>query len=93
MIAQMVINGILLFELIADMLIAGPIKAYLYHFRVWPETACQLFNIAAVAYYFEYVDDPYYYNRIVKLFELIVFIRMLKLLSLLYEVKVMRIIF
>ena len=46
-----------------------------------------------MSFYFKYSKDPYYYNRIVKLFELIVFIRMLKLLSLLYEVKVMRIIF
>ena len=32
------------------------------------------------------------YNSIVKLFELIIFIRSLKLLTLLYEIKVMRII-
>jgi len=32
------------------------------------------------------------YNSIVKLFELVIFIRTLKLLTLLYEIKVMRII-
>ena len=55
MIAQMVINGILLFEMIADFIIAGPIKAYQYHFRVWPETMCQIINVIATTIYIENV--------------------------------------
>ena len=89
----MVINGFLLFEMIADFIIAGPLKAYIYHFRVWPETLCQILNIVATVIYCENLGDPQTYNNTVKIFELIVFIRMIKLLSLLYEIKVMRIIF
>ena len=93
MIAQIAINGLLLFEMFADFLIAGPIKAYLYHFRVWPETFCQILNIVAIVLYAENYGNQSTYNNTVKIFELIVFIRLLKLLSLLYEVKTMRIIF
>ena len=89
----MVINGFLLFEMIADFIIAGPLKAYIYHFRVWPETLCQILNIVATVIYYKNLGDPQTYNNTVKIFELIVFIRMIKLLSLLYEIKVMRIIF
>lgn len=43
--------------------------------------------------YFSADDDFMNYNYTVKIFEVIVFIRMLKLLTLLYEMKTMRIIF
>ena len=43
--------------------------------------------------YFKANDDLSQYNYTVKIFEVIVFIRMLKLLTLLYEIKIMRIIF
>lgn len=90
---QIAVNFVLLFEMLADFLIAGPVKVYVYHFRVWPETFCQIINIFALVRYFENKDETSTYNQTVKLFEVIVFVRMLKLLSLLYEVKVMRVIF
>ena len=43
--------------------------------------------------YFSADSDFQQYNYTVKIFEVIVFIRMLKLLTLLYEIKVMRVIF
>lgn len=92
-ILELVINYIMLFETICDLMIAGPIKAYRYHFRVWPETMCQLMNIPASVKFFVAGSDFQQYNYTVKLLEVIVFIRMLKLLTLLYEIKTMRIIF
>lgn len=53
---------------------------------------CQLLNVVAVIKFLENLSDTQEYNTIVKLFELIIFVRALKLLTLLYEIKVMRII-
>ena len=89
----MVINLIMLLETIGDMTISGPIKAYQYHFRIWPETLCQLLNVPAAVHFFMAGDDFQNYNYTVKILEVIVFIRMLKLLTLLYEIKTMRVIF
>ena len=46
-----------------------------------------------MVYFFKAGDDFENYNYTVKALEVIVFIRMLKLLTLLYEVKTMRVIF
>jgi len=83
----------MLLEAIGDVAISGPVKAFKYHFRIWPETLCQMLNIPATVWFFMAGDDFQQYNYTVKLFEVIVFIRMLKLLTLLYEVKTMRVIF
>ena len=47
----------------------------------------------AVIRFLRNLSDTQEYNTIVKLFELIIFVRALKLLTLLYEIKVMRVIF
>ena len=40
-IIQMTINLTMLFETLSDIYVqGGPIKAYRYHFRIWPETLC-----------------------------------------------------
>ena len=86
------INVVMLLETIGDIAISGPVKAYRYHFRIWPETFCQCLNIPAAIEYFRSSEDFESYNYTVKIFEVIVFIRMLKLMTLLYEIKTMRII-
>jgi len=48
--------------------------------------------VVAVIKFLNNLSDTQEYNTIVKLFELIIFVRALKLLTLLYEIKVMRII-
>jgi len=48
-------------------------------------------NLLAILYFVQ-PDSEVNYNSIVKLLELVVFIRMIKLLTLLYEIKTMRII-
>ena len=83
----------MLIETIGDISVSGPIKAYQYHFRIWPETLCQLLNIPAMVLYFKADGDFEDYNYTVKIIEVIVFIRMLKLLTLLYEIQTMRVIF
>lgn len=88
----MAINALFLIELFSDIIIHGFFKCYETHFRAWPETLCQLMNLIAVVRFilnFKVIQE---YNSIVKLFELIIFVRSLKLLTLLYEIKVMRII-
>jgi hypothetical protein len=60
---------------------------------MWPETICQLFNFLALYFFVsETKNDSNQLNTIVKLLELVIFMRMLKLLTLLYEIRVMRII-
>ena len=58
---------------------------------MWPETFCQIFNAIAI-YDLAQKDSTKEYNSIVKWLELVIFIRMLKLLTLLYEIKTTRII-
>ena len=45
-------------EMISDMIVSGPLKAYGYHFRIWPETLCQILNIPAIFWYFR-ADEGY----------------------------------
>mmetsp|Transcript_33797 Transcript_33797/g.44606 ORF Transcript_33797/g.44606 Transcript_33797/m.44606 type:complete len:189 (+) Transcript_33797:505-1071(+) len=45
---ELTINFIMLLEMIGDISISGIVKAYRYHFRVWPETLCQVLNIPAL---------------------------------------------
>lgn len=40
MFIQIFVNLLLLVELVADLIVFGPIKAYSQHFRAWPETVC-----------------------------------------------------
>ena len=80
-------------ETIGDIIISGPRKAYQYHFRIWPETLCQLLNIPAMTKFWLAGDNFEDYNYTVKIMEVIVFIRLLKFVTLLYEVKKMRVIF
>lgn len=44
---ELTINYLMLLEAIGDISVSGPIKAFRYHFRIWPETLCQLMNIPA----------------------------------------------
>jgi len=86
------INAMFFIELLTDFVIHGIINSYVAHFRTWPETLCQLLNILGIIRFVNNHNDFQMYNSIVKTFELIIFIRALKLLTLLYEIKVMRII-
>ena len=92
-IIQIIINLVLCIEMIGDWYIFGLRKAYRNHFRIWPESICQIINVFAIYYFVKNVNNIKEYNNLVKLFEVIVFVRLLKLLTLLYEVQVMRIIF
>lgn len=92
-IIELTINFIMLGEYIMDIYISGLKKAFQYKFRIWPETLCQILNIPALIYFIKAGDNFAEFNYTVRLFEVIVFIRMLKLLTLLYEVKTMRVIF
>ena len=39
-VGELSFNFLMLFETVGDIAIAGPMKAYMYHFRIWPETLC-----------------------------------------------------
>lgn len=88
---QQIINLFFLIELISDFVIYGFLKSYQTNFRMTPETMCQCINLIAF-FYFIQKNSTKNYNMIVKLLELVIFLRMLKLLTLLYEIKTMRII-
>mmetsp|Transcript_13705 Transcript_13705/g.23372 ORF Transcript_13705/g.23372 Transcript_13705/m.23372 type:complete len:337 (-) Transcript_13705:187-1197(-) len=89
---QMVINFLFLIELASDFRLHGVVKSYFIHFRTWPETASQVLNLIAILRFFQASSRITEYTYIVKVFELIIFIRALKLMTLLYEVRNMRII-
>lgn len=76
-------------------MVNGFFKSYQTNFRVTPETLCQSISIAAFVYFLnDKFDDnsTKNFNFIVKMLELVIFLRMFKLLTLLYEIKTMRII-
>ena len=50
-ITQISINTFMGVEMVSDMIVSGPFKAYKYHFRLWPETLCQILNIPAIVEY------------------------------------------
>lgn len=91
-IAEICINYVMLLEAIGDILVAGPIKAFRYYWRIWPETICQILNVCATVSAVKAAGNFQLYNKSIKISEIIVFVRMLKLLTLVYEVKTMRVI-
>lgn len=94
MFIQIFINMLLLIELVADLIVFGPVKAYKQHFRAWPETICQIINATLVYQLMRdlYNDDIKNYTTMNKNFELIIFIRCLKLLVLMTEFNNLKII-
>lgn len=86
MYVQIGINTLFLIELISDFIVHGISKSYSGHFRTWPETLCQILNLVAIVQFCQHSDDVSTYNSIVTNFEMIVFVRTLKLLTLLYEI-------
>ena len=93
MIVELVINLLFLVEMIVDILLHTSIKAaYSCKFRLWPETLCQIINIFTMIDFFQNVNNSQAYNQISKLFELIIFIRVVKIVTLIYEIRVLRLI-
>lgn len=89
---QIGINTLFFVELISDLCIHGFKSSYSQHFRCWPETICQLLNLIGVWRFYVNFNQIRSYNSVVKMFELVIFVRELKLLTYLYEIKTMRII-
>ena len=90
----MFVNFCFFAELLADLIVYKPFKAYSQHFRAWPETICQIINFTLI--YRVSIDilnkTTDNYNDFNKDFQLIIFIRCLKLLVLMTEFNSMRII-
>lgn len=86
------INNFFLFELIVDLVFFGIINAFKHHLRVWFETVCQIVNIYGMIHFFQDIDNVLTYNSYEKIFTFIIFIRALKMLTLMYEIKSLRII-
>lgn len=92
---QIVINFLFMIELISDFMSNGFFQSYQKHFRMTPETICQILNIYAVYEFIKQQEDSAStteLNEIVKFLELVIFVRMIKLLALFYEIRVTRII-
>lgn len=70
----------------------GFLKAYKHSLRCTTETISQIVNFFAIIYYFSNELSSLDFNYSLKLFELVVFIRMLRILTLLYELQTFRII-
>jgi hypothetical protein len=90
---QLVFNYGFLIEMIFDIYLNRSFKkAYYRNFKLWPETACQLMSFFATFMFIYHFNDVESYLMLVKLFEVVIFVRMIKLIELLNEIKVMRII-
>jgi len=92
MIVMMIINIFFLLETVLDIIVFGIVKAYKQHLRIWFETVCQIMNTYLFFTFLQDVDDLSRYNSFEKVFTAIIFIRALKMLTLMYEVKSLRII-
>lgn len=80
-------------ELLLDLCSAGFWKiAYATNFRLWPETLCQILNLFAIGFFILELIGDVTYLKVIKYFEAIIFLRMMKCLPLIYEVDVMRVI-
>lgn len=86
------INNLFLFEFIVDLVFFGVINAFREHFRVWIEFVCQIVNIYGMYNFFSDPNNLHEYNFYEKIFISVIFIRALKMLTLFYEVKSLRII-
>ena len=93
MIVEVVINFLFLIEMVVDIMLSPSVyTAYSTRFRLWPETVCQILNFFTVIHFFINLNNSLAYNEISKLFELIIFIRVIKILTLTYEIRVLRLI-
>jgi len=91
---QFSINILFLVELLFSIYIDG-VNQYSKRFRVWPETVAQLINIFStyqLVNTYQNVQFSMSLNSLIKTYELIIFIRILKLLTLVYEIRAMRLI-
>ena len=76
----------------SDWIVFGIINSYRNSFRVWSETASMMFNIIGIVMYFQTdpstnISDIY---SVLKLFEFAIFLRLIRVLTLLYEDKTFR---
>jgi len=90
---QIFINFVFLVEVLIDLFTATSAKsAYSGQFRLWPETVCQILNIYAIGFFILYTTGDVSYLKVLKYFEAIIFMRMMKFLPLVYELSLMRVI-
>jgi len=82
---------IFLIELLVEVYAFG-IKTYKHSFRATSETLAQIFNIAGIIYFLTSEPQDLTYISALKSFELVIFIRLTRILSLLYEMKTFRVI-
>lgn len=76
-----------------DLFTATSVKnAFSGNFRLWPETLCQILNVWAIGFFILYTTGDVAYLKVLKYFEAIIFLRMMKFLPLMYELSLMRII-
>lgn len=78
-------------ELIVELFAFG-LGAYSHSFRATSETFAQIFNFSAIIFYFNATTNGLELLASFKAFELVIFIRLTRILSLLYELKTFRII-
>ena len=86
-IVQICLNLLFTFEMISDWVVFGIINSYRNSFRIWSESASMLFNIIGIVMYAQTdpatnISDIY---SVLKLFEFTIFLRLIRVLTLLYE--------
>lgn len=88
----MIVNVLFLCEIVFVIIVHGFKYAYRKYFKAVVETINLIITITALVKIIKYYHEPKYYTNILKLLELTIFIRLLRLLALLNEFKRFRII-
>jgi len=89
---QIGINLAFLLELLVEMYAFGVSATYSHSFRAASETLSQVFNLFGIIYFFNSNVTDITFISALKSFELVIFVRLTRILSLLYELKTFRII-
>ena len=91
-IANTIINFLCFFEVIFGVIIYGPYEAFRKLFRAWIECLIMAINIFAFIRFVTTYDDLSYLVSTMKLYELCIFIRVIRLLTILSEFDKFRVI-
>jgi hypothetical protein len=91
---QILVNNLFFCELLSDFFIHGFVQSLKDHSRTKVEFVCQI--LSNLCFYILVTSDVQinvnHYGNIQKLYELVIFLRLLKFFDLLYELKTLRVI-
>ena len=78
--------------MISDWILFGIWNSYRQSFRIWSESWSFLFNIIGMIKFFslDKAKDPFGIYNVLRFFEMAIFLRLIRILTLLYELRTFR---